>query len=238
MIEIKVIASGSKGNCYLVKNEDTTLLLECGIPYKKIQEALNFNTTSLDACLVTHEHRDHSKSVNNLLKAGVDVWLSVGTSKALKLNHHRVKNFRNDTYVYKVVTIGSFEIIPFKAIHDTAEPVNFYIRDLISDERLAFITDSAFCRFKLPGLNYLMIECNFVKSVLDSEVMNNDLNVHLRNRIVANHLSLETLLEFLKANNLSNLKKVYLLHLSDSNSNEEMIKDEVVKIVGDIVEVC
>ena len=75
-MKIEVIASGSSGNCYKVSNEDTTLLIECGIPYKKIQKALNFKTTDIDGVLVSHEHGDHSKACKDLIKSGVDLYMT------------------------------------------------------------------------------------------------------------------------------------------------------------------
>ena len=51
-------------------------------------------------------------------------------------------------------------------------------------------------------------------------------------------MSLETLLEALKYADLSKLKKIYVLHLSDSNSDERLIKDEIQKATGVVVEVC
>ena len=78
----------------------------------------------------------------------------------------------------------------------------------------------------------LMIECNYVKSTLDENVEQGKINTSLRNRIVKNHLSLETLVEALQAADLKRLKKIYLLHLSDSNSDEELIKRTIQEITG------
>jgi len=63
MIQIQTIASGSKGNAYVVTDGHSQLLLECGIAFKKIRKALNFNTSSLAGCLITHEHGDHTKGL-------------------------------------------------------------------------------------------------------------------------------------------------------------------------------
>ena len=73
MIDIKVIGSGSSGNCYLANINGTQLLLECGLSFKTIQKALNFKLSSIEGCLVTHEHIDHSKAVKDLLKNSVYV---------------------------------------------------------------------------------------------------------------------------------------------------------------------
>ncbi|TQO59369.1 MBL fold metallo-hydrolase, partial [Paraclostridium bifermentans] len=37
------LASGSKGNCYLLQLKDETLILECGIRFREIVEGLDFD---------------------------------------------------------------------------------------------------------------------------------------------------------------------------------------------------
>ena len=55
-MEIKVLASGSKGNAYMVSDGNTKLLLECGIKYKDIQKGCGFRLSEIKACLISHEH--------------------------------------------------------------------------------------------------------------------------------------------------------------------------------------
>ena len=73
MIDIKVIGSGSSGNCYLANINGTQILLECGLPFKTIQKALGYKTSDILACLITHEHIDHSKATKDVIKNGIDV---------------------------------------------------------------------------------------------------------------------------------------------------------------------
>lgn len=58
MINVEILATGSKGNCYLLKSGETKILLDCGLAYKKTLELLNFELPT--AVLVTHEHKDHA----------------------------------------------------------------------------------------------------------------------------------------------------------------------------------
>ncbi|MGF0096046.1 MBL fold metallo-hydrolase [Peptoniphilus sp. SGI.035] len=235
-MDIKIIASGSTGNCYKISNEDTTLLIECGIPYKKIQQALNFKTTDIDGVLVSHEHGDHSKACKDLIKAGVDLYMTEGTKEALELESHRVKTFeKNGYFTYRWVDIGSFKIKIFETVHDAKEPVGFYILNAKTDERLLFITDTMYVEGRFNNIDYLMIEVNYVK-----ETINNNLNLDpiLRKRIKENHMSLETALDFLKKCNLSRLKKVYVLHLSDANSDYKVIKESLQELTGVAIEIC
>ena len=78
----------------------------------------------------------------------------------------------------------------------------------------------------------LMVECNYIKEKIDYNVKEGYINKALRNRIIKNHLSLETLLEALKVADLSKYKKIYLLHLSNDNSDKMIMKTEIQKITG------
>lgn len=235
-MKIEVIASGSSGNCYKVSNEDTALLIECGIPYKKIQEALNFKVTDIDGVLVSHEHVDHSKACKNLIKAGVDLYMTKGTKEALNLDSHRVKTFEKDGYfTYSWVDIGSFKIKTFETVHDAKEPVGFYILNTKTDERLLFITDTMLVKSRFRKIHYLMIEVNYDKKTIND---NPGLNDELRERIKKNHMSLETAIDFLNKCGLVRLKKIYVMHLSDHNSNAELIKKSLQELTGVPIEIC
>ena len=63
MIEIKSFASGSSGNLYYVKNENTKILLECGFVkefiIKKLWEYDKSTITDINALICSHIHSDH-----------------------------------------------------------------------------------------------------------------------------------------------------------------------------------
>lgn len=59
MLNIKCFASSSKGNMYLVQNEETKILLECGMNKEYIMRTLRASgmmITDLNACVITHWH--------------------------------------------------------------------------------------------------------------------------------------------------------------------------------------
>lgn len=240
-MKIEVLGTGSSGNCYKVKIGKATLLLECGLPYKVIQKKLNFKISEIDACLVTHEHMDHAKAVKDLMRAGVDCYMTKGTAEALKVNGHRLHNFYKSPdrgWQYNFKLLKDLIILPFEAVHDVKEPVSYFIKTKNNDETLVFVTDTAYLKYKIPECDCLMIECNYVKSRLDENVRLGNINTNLRNRIVKNHLSLESLVEALKAASLDRCKKIYLLHLSDGNSDEKLIKRTIQETTGIEVVVC
>ncbi|WP_296113037.1 MBL fold metallo-hydrolase [uncultured Anaerococcus sp.] len=240
-MQIEVLGTGSSGNCYKVKMGRATLLLECGLPYKIIQKKLNFKVSDIDACLITHEHMDHAKAIKDLMKAGVDCYMTKGTAESLKVKGHRLHTFYkspNRRWQYNFKLLRDVMILPFEAVHDVAEPVSFFIKTKDEKESMVFVTDTAYMKYKIPACDVLMIECNYVKSVLDKQVEEEKINISLRNRIVKNHLSLESLVEALKVADLSRCKKIYLMHLSDSNSDEQLIKKTIQELTGVEVVIC
>ncbi|MEG0381478.1 MAG: MBL fold metallo-hydrolase, partial [Kurthia sp.] len=129
MLTFKTLASGSTGNAYVVSDGKTQLLLEAGIPFKKVQQLMNFETSNLAAVLITHEHGDHIKGMRTFLDRGTDVYMSPGTKQATGIEHHRLKTVELDmaqstdeAKVYKSVRIGTFTVLPFGAEHDVLEP--------------------------------------------------------------------------------------------------------------------
>lgn len=240
-MKIEILGTGSSGNCYKVEIGKATLLLECGLPYKVIQRKLNFKVSDIDACLLSHEHMDHAKAIKDLMKAGVDCYMTKGTAEALGVSGHRLNTFykspdRRWQYNFKI--LRDLIILPFEAVHDVEEPVSFYIKSKKNDESLVFVTDTAYLKYKIPDCDCLMIECNYVKEKLDKSARFGNINLALRNRIVKNHLSLENLVEALKESDLKTCKKIYLMHLSDGNSDEGLIKKTVQETTGIEVVVC
>lgn len=56
LLDIKVLASGSKGNCYIIDDGSTKLMIECGIPISEIKKECGYKTHELAGCLISHEH--------------------------------------------------------------------------------------------------------------------------------------------------------------------------------------
>lgn len=227
MIDIKVIGSSSKGNAYLLDDSHTKLLLECGVGWKQIQQASKFKTSEIAGCLVTHEHGDHVKSLKDVLKAGIDCYMSTGTANAVNVNHHRIKTVQ----AKKPFKIGTFQIMAFDVQHDVSEPYGFLVMNKEGD-RLLFATDTYYIKYKFPRLTHIMIECNYSSAILDANIALGTVPQVMKKRLTRSHFSLENVKEFFKANDLSQVEEIHLLHLSDSNSDEALFKEEIMKLTG------
>src|SRR3990172_3282874 len=89
-MDIKVLASGSSGNCYRIDNDQTAILIECGLPFRKLRSKLDFRLREIEGCLVSHGHKDHSYAVQDLIKQGIDCYMSQSTAKMIGANGHRL----------------------------------------------------------------------------------------------------------------------------------------------------
>jgi phosphoribosyl 1,2-cyclic phosphodiesterase len=226
MLDIEILANGSNGNCYrMTAAGSSPLLLECGIPFKKIQQKLDFKTSSLSACLVSHIHKDHCKAVPALLKAGIDCYMSSDTIEALGLTGHRV----HIVEALKQIQIGSWTILPFDAVHDVP-CLGFLLCQ--QGYKVLFLTDTVYCKYRFTGLTHILLGCNYDANIINENVTNGTLAVELKNRIIHSHMSLQTALDFLRANDLSKVEKIYLLHGSEGNLDKKEAKVQIQKLTG------
>lgn len=230
-MEIIPIASSSNGNCYYIDDGSSRLLLECGIRLDKIAKAIPCNLTELNGCLITHEHKDHSSSAEKLLRY-CHIFASKGTLDELCIDSYKYK--QHEIKHNQALKIGTFTVRVFDVQHDAKEPLGFLIYSSITKEKLLFATDTFYIKPKFAGLDYIMIECNYAKDILDK----NDTNKKVKNRLYSSHFELENVKDFLRANDLSKAKVIYLMHLSDGNSDEQRFKHEIMALTGVPVIVC
>lgn len=233
-MDITVIASGSSGNAYRISDGDTALLLDAGIPLQRIKQALNFRVRDIAGCLITHAHGDHAKAAGDLVKAGVDVYTSQGTIDACRLTGHRIKPVK----ALQEVMIGTFAVLPFDVQHDAPEPLGFLLTSRRTGEKLLYFTDTYYLKYRFTGLTHIMGECNYSMDIVEQSVRNGYIPPELVPRLIKSHMSLEHFLDLLKANDLHEVKQIYLLHLSNNNSDAERFREAVQKLTGTEVYVC
>lgn len=230
-MKLKVLGSSSKGNAYLLENEEEALLIECGVHVKEIKKALNFNISKIEGALVSHEHLDHARSMKELLLMGVNVWATAGTHEACgtKMNHRACfLEFKG------MVSIGKFKVKPFRIKHDAADPCCFFINHPETGN-VVFLTDTMYSPYTFNDIHNIIIEANYSKKIIDQKMTEMEF---LKNRILQSHMSLETCIDFLKANDLRKVNNIVLIHLSDSNSNESDFKKQVEDLTGKTVTVA
>jgi len=227
-MKLKVLGSGSSGNCYLLQNKNECLIIEAGVNIKQLKIALDFDFSKVVGCIVSHEHNDHAKEIESIQALGINCYFSEGTAlTAIKSTNHnpRTKIIKHG----QTFAAGNFKIMGFDIKHDAAEPLGFLIYHPDCGKVL-FITDSKYCNYKFKNLNNIIIEANYSNEIINSKYTAENNKLFLRNRILDSHLSIENCIDLLKSNDLSQINNIILIHLSDSNSHEK----DFVKQIEDL----
>lgn len=217
-MKITTIASSSAGNCSIVETCGRQIILDCGVSMDRIRAALDYDLSKVTACLVTHEHGDHAKSVQKLCRdSTVPIYCTKGTLKQSNFNQcHTIEK----TGVLEFD--GEFGYSAIKMQHDV-ECYGFIIH---GDGKLLYATDTGEINYTIPGLTHLMIEANHsFELLIDSGV-----NTAARKRIAETHLSIDDVLEFVGRH--PDLQEIHLMHLSDCHSDAAAFKTAVQSVAG------
>lgn len=239
------LASSSGGNAYIVADDQTRLLLEAGVGHRKLQKLCGFSLGDFQGCLVSHEHKDHCKAVEELISRGMPVYMSRGTAEALwgkpvednpSVSCADSSPCTGEPYMEATIeikameqfTIGTLDIVPFAVFHDAREPLGFLIKSRLDGDTLAFATDTVNLRYRFPGLTMLAIEANYDKAILERC---QKMPEKVRYRITNSHMEIDTLCDYLRGLDLSRCRELHLLHLSDATSHEGHFINKVARCV-------
>ena len=230
MMKVQAIASGSNGNAVFIAEEETKILVDAGIPLKRIRAALNelgLEPSDLDAVFLTHEHSDHTSGLTPLLNASsCPVYSTEGTAENVKLTNGTLlsahERFR-PVKPYSRVSVGRFSILPVPTYHDAKDPV-FYRIDS-PDRSFAVMTDTGrvddVMAEHLLGLSGVLLESNHDVRMLET----GSYPYRLKRRILSDfgHLSNEYAIGVLDRILSPELKVVLLGHLSEENNYPELV---------------
>ena len=225
---LKVLGSSSQGNCYILENKNEALIIEAGVRFIEVKKALGFDIRKVSGCLITHQHNDHAKYIKAMVESGFptlaleEVWTAKGVTGSRAYCIERGKGYR----------FGRFKVLPFDACHDV--PCVGYLIDHPETGRIMFLTDSCMCEYVFPGLNQVMIECNYSDAKVEAINAGRTLPSQ-RERLMTSHMELNTCKGFLCANDLTNVANIVLLHLSDNNSDEKNFVSEIERQTGKVV---
>lgn len=217
-MEIKVVGTGSSGNCYILGDQKESLIIEAGMKFIDVKKALDYDISKVVGCVVSHSHSDHCKYAEDIKNAGIPVFghESISPSKPLKSGCG-----------YK---IGSFRVIPIDVQHDV--PCFAYLIAHEKIGKLLFVTDTMTFNYNINGVNHIMIEANYEDYIIEKNIENGYIQHILRDRIMQSHMSLDNAIETIKHLSSKYLENIILIHLSSWNSNAKMFSEMVAKKVG------
>lgn len=166
-MKVATIASGSRGNSVLIDNGDTRVLVDAGISAARMArrlERLDVRPESIDAVVITHEHRDHTSGVGVAARRwGWPVYMTEATRTrcaALLTGDEDVRTYSG----YRPLRLGSLEVLPFLTCHDAADPIAVTVRDVETGHKVGVATDlgraTTTVRHALGGCHLLILEAN------------------------------------------------------------------------------
>ncbi len=226
-MEFRAYASSSKANAYTITEGQETVLVEMGLPIRELRKALGFSLAYVSFALLSHSHKDHSRSAEDVMRAGIDLYTTQGTIDALGLTGHRVHAVKAG----QQFQVSGWRVVPVEAQHDDVEPLAYLIASP-SGRKLLFATDTYYLHNSFVGLNIIAVECNYASDILRANVESGSVPWTLKNRLLHSHFSLENVKTFLKANDLSKVEAIHLLHLSSGNSDAERFREEIMELTG------
>ena len=179
-------------------------------------------------CVISHEHGDHAAYASQYAQLGIKIISAQETLEAIRLQHHRKSRaIRHGS----TITEGEWRISAFNVWHDAVKPLG-YIIEHPECGRVLFVTDSRALsyNFRALGLDHLMIESNYSFKILGEKVGSGAMDPGQAARVERAHLALESACSWVRANGVSNLKTVLLLHLSDRNSDSSEFQKAMQEI--------
>lgn len=223
------LASGSSGNCYYLGTPEYGILIDAGIGARSIKKALkenNIDFTTIVAVIVTHDHADHIKTVGFLgEKMCIPIYTTEKVHNGIDRSRYVEEKLCTSRRIIKkeeTFVIRDFRITAFPVPHDSTDSVGYCIQwfnhcfTIATD--VGEITDTI--KKYLCKANYLILEANY-----DEEMLRyGSYPLFLKERVASKtgHLSNREVANFLAENYTTNLKYVWLCHLSKDNNHPEL----------------
>lgn len=225
-LTLKVVRTGSVGNCYILECGEHSLILDCGVHHKEIQQAIDYNMIGVDAVLVTHVHGDHASGIKYWLTMGIPVFSCREVAEA----YPGVEALRSK-FVRRVGQ-KRWSVIPFVVPHDNTENYGYLIK-CPNGEQVLYATDYAYIkdRFASYKVEHFLLECNY----MDYKDVSGD---SLKDEhVIHGHAPLSVVKGFLEANLTENTKNIILCHLSKDNADPKEIMRVITEAMPERVNV-
>ena len=238
-MKVRVLGSGSKGNCTLVESGKTRLLIDAGFSGVELERrlaAIGLNLGSITALLVTHEHNDHVSGAGIASRRGrLPIYANPATHRAAEKKIG--KPFaRQDFDTGEQFILGDLLVHPFAVSHDTVDPVGYFLTD--GQYSVGYCTDTGkittLIEHHLRRCDILVLESNHDPKMLRE----GPYPLHLQQRVRSNrgHLANEDAGRFLHKLAGGKLKSAVLAHLSEMNNLPELAVHAARSHLGDFAE--
>lgn len=226
-MKLHILGSSSKGNCYILETQREALILEAGVSIKEVRKALRWTPRKAVGVFVSHEHGDHAAHVREFAEAGIKVFAQCDVMEQ--------QGIKDLPFTYAIrpgkgYTLGGFSVSGMEVKHDV--PCLAFLVQHEEMGKLLFVTDTVSFPYTYSGLNTIMIEANYADDIVNGNVERGSLPLVMRQRLLCSHMELEQTKAVLRAQDLSEVGSIVLIHLSDNNSDEQRFVREIRNQTG------
>ena len=172
-MKFALLASGSKGNCCLIKHKDTKLVIDCGTTRKYLKscfEQISYDPMQSNALLITHTHSDHIAQMKLFDPIPTYATQDIATSHL-----HGIRP-------YDRFELQDFRITVLPMSHDCEGTVGYVIET--EDEKMVYVTDTGYIKDEVKeyirNADYYVFESNHDIEML----MQTTRPVYLKQRII------------------------------------------------------
>ena len=220
------LASGSKGNCTLIKLDKINIMIDMGLPMSNLKERLEKDIPKIDILIITHIHVDHIKGLKSIVKEQNPDIYTLEENLSEKIVSKKI-NIQN------TIEKDNLFIELFELSHDV-KCSGVYIK--YKDEELVYITDTGYVRDKLlnkyKNKDIYILESNYDENML----RHGKYPYHLQQRILSTkgHISNDDSCRYLKTLIGDKTKYIMLAHLSEENNTHEIVEEKTDKLLEKI----
>lgn len=226
-MRLNVLGSDSNGNCYILQTDKEALIIEAGVRFSEVKKALKWQLSKVVGAVITHEHNDHAKYVRDFVSNGITVLALPSVFRAKGIDS---LSFRKEIEPMHGYIVGNFRVFAMPVCHDV--PCVGFIIEHEDMGRMLFVTDTMMLEYRVPGLNHILLEANYAEDILDAKIEAGSVPLSMKPRLIHSHMEIETTKGILRANDLSGVNEIVLIHLSNGNSDERRFVREVQETSG------
>ncbi|MCR5112706.1 MAG: hypothetical protein K6A63_02080 [Acholeplasmatales bacterium] len=222
MVQIKCLATGSTGNCYILKSCNQTFILDAGCKWDKI--VANVNLNEVDMAYISHEHKDHSLNYKELAFRGVKCFDGINTQDFVKNENLRAKQ-------------GQYSLYRVPIHHGKTNNCALIIEN--ESDCILYATDFNLCEYDLSEFKFthILVECNYLESMVGQ--IDKDSNDYFKvKRQINTHMGLEGLKIFLDSLDLSKCQEIDLIHMSQGYGDSITMGSSIYSRYRIITGVC
>lgn len=221
-MEFSLLASGSKGNCCVIRHKDSQIVIDCGSTRRYLKqsfEELQIDYEATDALLITHTHQDHISQLKMFQDIKTYAAQDIATSH---LEH---------VEAFDKITCKDFSVTVLPMSHDCENTVGYVLE--CDEGKMVYITDTGYIKNEvkpyLVDADYYVFESNHDIEML----MQTSRPVYIKQRIINDngHLCNDDSANVLSEVIGERTKEIILAHISQEGNTRRMAHDTALSIL-------